>query len=90
MARSGRRRCDAIGMMILRADTLWEPMCRRSREDLVRYTDVSIPLSASVPGSAASQVAIAQGEILDRRSGTGRRGARRPSRDSPHGSTSRV
>ena len=57
---------NAIGTTYLRAQTLREPMRTRSLEDLVRYTDTSIRLSASVPGSASSLDAIADGESLHR------------------------
>ena len=51
---------NAIGTTYLRAQTLREPMRTRSLEDLVRYTDTSILLSESVPGSAASRAEIAK------------------------------
>jgi hypothetical protein len=57
---------NAIGTTYLRAQTLREPIRTRSLEDLVRYTDASIKLSHSVPGSAAARDAIVEGERLQR------------------------
>ncbi len=57
---------NAIGTTYLRAQTLREPIRSRSLDDLVRYTDTSIRLSGAVPGSAAAQAAIADGERLQR------------------------
>jgi hypothetical protein len=51
---------NAIGTTYLRAQTLAEPMRLR------RYTDTSIRLSASVPGSADARAAIADGARLQR------------------------
>jgi hypothetical protein len=57
---------NAIGTTYLRAQTLQEPMRTRSLEQLERYTDVTIRLSESVPGSQAARDAIADGERLQR------------------------
>ena len=57
---------NAIGTTYLRAQTLREPMRTRSLDELVRYTDVTILLSRSVPGSPAARAAIADGEELQR------------------------
>jgi hypothetical protein len=57
---------NAIGTTYLRAQMLQEPMRTRSLEQLERYTDVTIRLSESVPGSQAARDAIADGERLQR------------------------
>jgi hypothetical protein len=57
---------NAIGTTYLRAQTLREPMRTRSLENLVRYTDTTIRLSKSVPGTADVQDATADGERLQR------------------------
>jgi hypothetical protein len=57
---------NAIGTTYLRAQTLREPVRTRSLEQLVRYTDTTIVLSGSVPGSAAARAAVADGERLQR------------------------
>ena len=57
---------NAIGTTYLRAQTLREPMRTRSLQDLVRYTDATIEMSQSVPGSTAANDAIAEGERLQR------------------------
>jgi hypothetical protein len=57
---------NAIGTTYLRAQTLPEPIRTRSLEDLVRYTDSTIRLSESIPGSAAARDAIADGGRLQR------------------------
>ena len=57
---------NAIGTTYLRAQTLREPTRTRSLERLERYTDTTIRLSASVPGSPAAQAAIADGQSLQR------------------------
>jgi hypothetical protein len=57
---------NAIGTTYLRAQTLREPIRTRSLEDLVRYTDSTIALSESVPGSTAAEDAIADGQRLQR------------------------
>ena len=55
---------NAIGTTYLRAQTLMEPVRSESLELLVRYTDVSIRLSAAVPGSDTADRAIADGDEL--------------------------
>ena len=57
---------NAIGTTYLRAQTLAEPMRTQSLDRLRRYTDTSIRLSASVPGSADARAAIADGARLQR------------------------
>lgn len=57
---------NAIGTTYLRAQTLREPIRTRSLSLLVRYTDTSIRLSRSVPGSASARRAITDGERLQR------------------------
>ena len=57
---------NAIGTTYLRAQTLAEPVRSQSLDLLVRYTDASIALSNSVPGSGAHAAAIAEGEELQR------------------------
>jgi hypothetical protein len=57
---------NAIGTTYLRAQTLREPIRTRSLDLLVRYTDTSIALSHSIPGSAAAKAEIAQGARLQR------------------------
>jgi hypothetical protein len=57
---------NAIGTTYLRAQLLAEPVRTRSLERLVRYTDTSIRLSKSVPGSAAARRAAADGQRLQR------------------------
>jgi hypothetical protein len=57
---------NAIGTTYLRAQTLREPIRTRSLELLVRYTDASIALSHSAPGSAAARAEIAEGARLQR------------------------
>lgn len=57
---------NAIGTTYLRAQTLPEPIRTQSLEFLVRYTDTSIALSASVPNSAGARTAIADGQRLQR------------------------
>jgi hypothetical protein len=57
---------NAIGTTYLRAQTLREPVRTRSLEDLVRYTDATIRLSDSVPGSAAARAAVTEGSRLQR------------------------
>jgi hypothetical protein len=53
---------NAIGTTYLRAQTLQEPIRTRSLEQLERYTEATIRLSESVPGSADARDAIADGE----------------------------
>ena len=57
---------NAIGTTYLRAQTLAEPIRTRSLRRLVRYTDTSIRLSRSVPGSTAARQAVADGAKLQR------------------------
>jgi hypothetical protein len=57
---------NAIGTTYLRAQTLREPIRTRSLEDLERYTDATIRLSESVPGSASARDATADGQLLQR------------------------
>ncbi|HZO36374.1 MAG TPA: hypothetical protein VFB41_05790 [Solirubrobacteraceae bacterium] len=57
---------NAIGTTYLRAQTLREPMRRRSLTLLVRYTDTSIALSNEIPGSARARATIAKGDALHR------------------------
>ena len=57
---------NAIGTTYLRAQTLAEPVRTASLERLVRYTDTSIRVSQSVPGSRAERRAIADGQQLQR------------------------
>jgi hypothetical protein len=57
---------NAIGTTYLRAQTLREPIRTRSLELLVGYTDASIALSHSTPGSAAARAEIAEGARLQR------------------------
>jgi hypothetical protein len=60
------QQANTIGTTYLRAQTLREPIRTRSLEDLVRYTDATIALSESVPGTAAADDAITDGERLQR------------------------
>jgi hypothetical protein len=57
---------NAIGTTYLRAQTLAEPIRTRSLQLLVRYTDVSIRLSHSVPTTSEARRAIADGQKLQR------------------------
>jgi hypothetical protein len=57
---------NAIGTTYLRAQTLAEPVRSPSLELLVRYTDISIRLSNSVPGTEAATDAVAAGQRLQR------------------------
>ncbi|MFL6138880.1 MAG: hypothetical protein ACJ74O_13925 [Frankiaceae bacterium] len=57
---------NAIGTAYLRAQTLPEPIRRRSLALLVRYTDVEIDLGRARPDSAAAKLAIARGTALQR------------------------
>ena len=57
---------NAIGTTYLRAQTLAEPVRTGSLERLVRYTDTSIRLSDSVPGSPGARQAVAEGQQLQR------------------------
>jgi hypothetical protein len=58
---------NAIGTTYLRAQTLSEPTRSGSLPLLVSYTDTSIRLSRSIPGSARQSRAIADGSALQRR-----------------------
>jgi hypothetical protein len=57
---------NAIGTTYLRAQTLREPIRTQSLQLLVRYTDTSIRLSHSVPGSPKARLAVADGAKLQR------------------------
>lgn len=57
---------NAIGTTYLRAQTLAEPYRTDSLERLKRYTDTSIRLSSSVPGSSSADQAVADGQELQR------------------------
>lgn len=57
---------NAIGTTYLRAQTLREPIRTESLDLLVRYTDTSLALSRSVPGSAGATAAVAAGGRLQR------------------------
>ena len=57
---------NAIGTTYLRAQLLAEPVRARSLERLVHYTETSIRLSNSVPGSPAARLAVADGQQLQR------------------------
>lgn len=58
---------NAIGTTYLRAETLAEPARSRSLELLERYTDTSIELSKTVPGSAQAHATVAASSALQRR-----------------------
>ena len=49
---------NAIGTTYLRAQTLHEPLRTRSLDELVTYTNATIRVSHSVPGSARSLTAV--------------------------------
>ena len=57
---------NAIGTTYLRAQTLAEPIRTGSLQRLMRYTNTSIALSQSVPGSPAARQAAADGQQLQR------------------------
>ena len=57
---------NAIGTTYLRAQTLEEPMRRVSLAHLKTYTDTSIRLTDTVPGSDEQQEAIDEGQLLQR------------------------
>ena len=57
---------NAIGTTYLRAQTLAEPIRSRSLALLTAYTDASLRLSEAVPGSAAADRAVAEGDQLQR------------------------
>lgn len=58
---------NTIGTAYLRAQTLREPVRGQSLPLFVQYTDASIRLSNSVPGSSAAKSAIAAESALQRR-----------------------
>src|SRR4051794_19048818 len=58
---------NAIGTAYLRAQTLREPVRGESLPLYVRYTDASLLLSRSVPGSRGAKSAIAAESVLQRR-----------------------
>src|SRR4051794_26798265 len=58
---------NAIGTTYLRAQTLAEPIRTDSLALLRTYTDISISLSRTVPGSAAAARAVARSEQQERR-----------------------
>jgi hypothetical protein len=58
---------NAIGTTYLRAQTLQEPLRSRSLALLIRYTDASIRLSHTIPGSAPARKTVADGGALQRR-----------------------
>ena len=57
---------NRIGTTYLRAQTLAEPVRSQSLDLLRRYTDTSIRLSESVPGTDGARRAQADGEVLQR------------------------
>ncbi len=57
---------NAIGTTYLRAETLREPVRSRSLALLKRYTDTSIHISKTVPGSSAADRTVAQSSGLQR------------------------
>jgi hypothetical protein len=58
---------NAIGTTYLRAQTLAEPMRTTSLDLLKDYTDTSIALSESVPGSAGADAAAEAGQEIQRK-----------------------
>ena len=58
---------NAIGTAYLRAQLLREPIRDRSLPLLVAYTDASLDLSQTVPGSRAARTAIARESAIQRR-----------------------
>jgi len=58
---------NAIGTTYLRAETLAEPMRGRSLALLKQYTDTSIRLSTTVPGSGKARATLAASSALQRR-----------------------
>ena len=58
---------NAIGTTYLRAETLAEPVRSGSLELLKRYTDTSIRLSKTIPGSTEASVTLAASSALQRR-----------------------
>jgi hypothetical protein len=57
---------NAIGTTYLRAQTLAEPVRSQSLALLVRYTDASIRLASSIPDTAATRRALADGTQIQR------------------------
>ena len=57
---------NRIGTTYLRAQSLAEPVRSQSLDLLRRYTDTSIRLSESVPGTDGARRAQADGEVLQR------------------------
>lgn len=76
---------NTIGTAYLRAQTLHEPIRGESLPLYVQYTDASIRLSNSPPGSADAKRAIAEESVLQRRLWglAGRALADRPSQSAP-------
>jgi hypothetical protein len=76
---------NTIGTAYLRAQTLREPERGLSLPLYVEYTDASLRLSNSVPGSSDAKSAIAAGSVLQRRlwSLAGRALAARPTDSAP-------
>jgi hypothetical protein len=76
---------NAIGTAYLRAQTLREPIRSQSLPLYPRYTDASIALSESVPGTEAQARAIATESVLQRRlwSLAGQALADRPTESAP-------
>jgi hypothetical protein len=58
---------NAIGTTYLRAQTLAEPVRTESLALLQRYTDISIVLTNTVPGSSAEQQAVAESAQVEGR-----------------------
>jgi hypothetical protein len=58
---------NAIGTTYLRAQTLTEPVRTESLTLLRRYTDISITLTDTVPGSSAEQLAVAESAQVEGR-----------------------
>jgi hypothetical protein len=58
---------NAIGTTYLRAQTLAEPVRTESLALLQRYTDISITLTDTVPGSSAEQQAVAESAQVEGR-----------------------
>ena len=58
---------NAIGTTYLRAQTLTEPVRTESLALLQRYTDISITLTDTVPGSPAEQQAVAESSQVEGR-----------------------
>jgi hypothetical protein len=57
---------NAIGTTYLRAETLAEPVRSRSLKLLRRYTDTSIRLSETIPGSSTASAMLAASSVLQR------------------------